>query len=209
MTPLGISELFIRAAEVDHRLPDTASPKTLKAQNLPYVHDQADQNGWGEERYQEERESFFRSRLSHEQVSEWELCNTLILFIEDETRRRCLWHWAIAQAGGKPFSVWCRAEGFHVETGRRRKNRAILELYAALVRNGLINNENTYFEMLRVGPENGHIHVNIGDDAPNKQPVTWRDDFALVDDETIRDLDWAEARNKRRRQKYAARKKAA
>ena len=47
MTHEEIAELFIHAAEVDRRLPDTARPARLKAQALPYVHDHVDQAGWG------------------------------------------------------------------------------------------------------------------------------------------------------------------
>lgn len=209
MTPEEIAELFIRGAEVDRRLPDTARPKRLKAQNLPYVHDQADQNGWGEERYQKEREAFFHSRLSHEQVSEWERCNDLIKLVADETRRRCLWAWSMAQAGGQPFAHWCRDQGFHVETGRRRKNRAILEIAFNVVRNTLEKNNIPSSDLLRVGPDFEHIDVNIADDAPSKQPVTWRDDFSLTHGEQEPDFSWAEARNERRRQKYAGKQKAA
>lgn len=209
MTPTEIAELFIRAAEVDRRLPQTAKPKALKAQNLPYVHDQADQNGWGSERYQEEREAFFHSRLSHEQVGEWERCNQLIKFSQDESRRRCLWHWSIAQAGGKPFGKWCREQGFHVETGRRRKNRAILEIFAGFHRNNAQNIQNPISDLLHVDPENGHIQFTIGDHADSEKTLTWRDDFSLINDPEEQDFGWAEARNERRRQKYAERQKAA
>lgn len=209
MTPLEIAELFIRGAEVDRRLPQTAKPKQLKAQNLPYSHDLADMNGWGAERYQEEREAFFHSRLSHEQVGEWERCMELIKHCPDEGRRRCLWNWAMAQVGGKPFGRWCREQGFHVETGRRRKNRAILEIFASFHRNNAQNIQMGSFDVLHVAPENGHIQVTIGDHADSEKVLTWRDDFSLTHGETEPDFSWAEARNERRRQKYAERRKAA
>jgi len=209
MTPLEIAELFIRAAEVDRRLPQTAKPKALKAQNLPYVHDQADQNGWGSERYQEEREAFFHSRLSHEQVGEWERCNKLILSVQDETRRRCLWAWANAQAGGTPFGKWCTKQGFTRETGRKRKNRAILEIFGEIARINGQNYKNGLEGVLHVCPESGHIQVTIGDRADSEKVLTWRDDFSLTHGETEPDFSWAEARNERRRQKYAERRRAA
>lgn len=208
MTPLEIAELFIRGAEVDRRLPQTAKPKQLKAQSLPYSHDLADMNGWGAERYQEEREAFFHSRLSHEQVGEWERCMELIKHCPDEGRRRCLWNWAMAQVGGKPFGRWCREQGFHVETGRRRKNRAILEIFGEIARINGQNYKNGLEGVLHVCPENGHIQVTIGDRAPDKQPLHWRHDKAISSEED-RSFEWAEARNERRRQKYAERRKAA
>lgn len=208
MTPLEIAELFIRCAEVDRRLPQTAKPKQLKAQDLPYVHDWADKNGWGDERLHEDRAEFFRSRLSHEQVGEWERCMELIKHCPDESRRRCLWNWAMAQVGGRPFGRWCREQGFHVETGRRRKNRAILEIFAGFHRNNAQNIQMGSFDVLHVAPENGHIQVTIGDHAPEKQPLHWRHDKAISSEED-RSFEWAEARNERRRQKYAERRRAA
>lgn len=209
MTPLEIAELFIRGAEVDRRLPQTAKPKELKAQDLPYVHDRADKNGWGDERLHEDRAEFFRSRLSHEQVGEWERCMELIKHCPDEDRRRCLWNWAMAQVGGKPFGRWCREQGFHVETGRRRKNRAILEIFAGFHRNNAQNIQMGSFDVLHVAPEKGHIQVTIGDHADSEKVLTWRDDFSLTHGETEPDFSWAEARNERRRQKYAEGRKAA
>lgn len=209
MTPLEIAELFIRGAEVDRRLPQTAKPKQLKAQDLPYVHDRADMNGWGEERLHEDRAEFFRSRLSHEQVGEWERCMELILSVKDDMRRRCLWAWSNAKAGGKPFNKWCKKQGFTSETGRKRKNRAILEIFGEVARINGQNYKNGLEGVLHVCPENGQIEVTIGDHADSEKVLTWRDDFSLTHGETEPDFSWADARNERRRQKYAERRKAA
>lgn len=209
MTKDQIIELFIRAAETDRRLPDTARPARLKAQALPFVHDQADMNGWGGERYQEERAAFWDSRstrLKASEVSDWEQCNDLITAIACESERRCLWHWAISKAGGQPFARWCRSEGFHVETGRRRKARAIAQIELTFVRNSLQNNENVRSAMLRCGPVISDIHVNITDDA---HKFTWRDDdaFSPVSVPELRDFSWAEKRNEMRRQREAEKRK--
>lgn len=211
MTREQIIELFIRAAETDRRLPDTARPARLKAQALPFVHDQADMNGWGGERYQEERAAFWDSRstrLKTTDISDWEQCNELILLIANESERRCLWHWAISKAGGKPFTRWCRSEGIHVETGRRRKDRAIAQIELAFTRNSLQNNENVRSDLLRVGPEISDIHVNIADVA---HKLTWRDDgaFSPVAVPELRDFSWADKRNEMRRQREAKKKQAA
>lgn len=210
MTPLEIAELFIRGAEVDRRLPQTAKPKQLKAQSLGYVHSWAEMREWGDERHKEHRaEMFAKTKLTTQDVSEWERCMELIKHCPDESRRRCLWNWAMAQVGGRPFGRWCREQGFHVETGRRRKNRAILEIFAGFHRNNAQNIQKGIFDVLHVAPENGHIQVTIGDRADSGKVLTWRDDFSLTHGETEPDFSWAEARNERRRQKYAERRKAA
>jgi hypothetical protein len=101
MTPEQIAELFISAAETDSRLPDVSRPARLKAQALPYFHSAIDMNGWGEERYQEERADFLSAkstRLRKADVSQWELCNELIAFVPRERDRRCLWAWAADEA---------------------------------------------------------------------------------------------------------------
>lgn len=102
MTQEEIIELYINAAEVDRRLPDTARPARLKAQALPYVHDVADQNGWGEERYVEERQSFYEARstdLQREDISNLDMALALIKHVERDRDRRCLWAWAYSKAG--------------------------------------------------------------------------------------------------------------
>ncbi|EXL06546.1 hypothetical protein BG46_15745 [Brucella anthropi] len=210
MTPLEIAELFIRGAEVDRRLPQTAKPKQLKAQSLGYVHSWAEMREWGDERHKEHRaEMFAKTKLTTQDVSEWERCNQLILSVKDDMRRRCLWAWANAQAGGTPFGKWCTKQGFTRETGRKRKNRAILEIFGEIARINGQNYKNALEGVLHVCPENGHIQVTIGDHADSEKVLTWRDDFSLTHGETEPDFSWAEARNERRRQKYAERRKAA
>ncbi|MDQ0320030.1 hypothetical protein QO002_002168 [Pararhizobium capsulatum DSM 1112] len=209
MTREEIIELFIRGAETDRRLPDTARPARLKSQSLPFIHSQADQNGWGGERYEEERASFWdqrSTRLKAEDISAWERCNQLVIFVVDESERRCLWHWSMGRAGGRPFKHWCLDEGIHVETGRRRKDRAISHIALALARNSLQNNETGLLDLLRVGPEIEHIHVNIADVA---HELTWRDDgaFSPVAVPELRDFTWADKRNEMRRQRESERRK--
>lgn len=211
MTQEEIIELFIRAAETDRRLPDTARPARLKAQSLPYHHDKADMNGWGSERLEEERAAFWEersTRLKTSEVSAWERANELVALVPNESERRCLWHWAIGKAGGRPFKRWCRDEGIHVETGRRRKDRAISYIALAHVRNPLQNNEIALQSMLRVGPEIDHISVNI--DEPS-HTLTWQDDdaFSPAAVPELRDFSWAEKRNEMRRQREQRKREAA
>lgn len=211
MTREEITELFIRAAETDRRLPFANGPKPVKAQALPYVHDEADQAGWGGERYAEERERFWESRSTRvraSDVTDWERCNDLILAVEDESERRCLWHWAIGRAGGRPFKHWCRDQGIHVETGRRRKERAITHITLSFHRNALQNNKIGPSDLLRVGPEIEHIPVNIEEPAHS---LSWMDDsaFSPVGVPELRDFSWAQKRNARRRERERRRKEAA
>ncbi|WP_334154708.1 hypothetical protein [Agrobacterium pusense] len=46
MTEGEILDLFIRAAEIDHRLPNAPKPAELKAQSLPFIHSAAEKGGW-------------------------------------------------------------------------------------------------------------------------------------------------------------------
>ncbi|MCZ4500971.1 MAG: hypothetical protein JWQ74_3526 [Marmoricola sp.] len=212
MTAEEITELFIRAAETDRRLPNTARPARLKAQALPYVYDYKDMAGWGSERLEEERQSFWdarSTRLRTADIADWERCNELIILIDDESQRRCLWHWSIAKAGGRPFSKWCRSEEhIHPETGSRRKDRAVYQITFALARNGLQNNEYGQSSMLPVAPQIADIHVSIEDDAPKH---SWMADGAFnpVFNLGSHKFDWAEKRNEQRRQREAKKRQAA
>jgi hypothetical protein len=209
MTPTEIAELFIHAAEVDRRLPQTAKPKELKAQNLGYAHSWEEMRGWDDARHKEHRaEMFAKTKLTTQDVSDWERCNDLILSVQDEVRRRCLWNWAIAQAGGQSFTKWCAKQGFSRETGRKKKNRAILEIFGEIVRINGLHYKNTLNGELQVCAETGHIQVIIGDSAELKKSLSWRQDKAISSEED-RSFEWADARNQRRRQKYAERQKAA
>lgn len=209
MTHEEIAELFIRAAETDRRLPDTARPAKLKSQSLPFVHTFADLNGWGSERLEEERAAFWderSTRLRAEAISEWERANDLITMVADESQRRCLLHWAVAKAGGRPFSRWCRdEEHIHEMTGTRRKDRAIASISIGFARNGLQNNDILVSGMLPVGPEITDIPVNMDDDAPT---LSWMADgaFSPIGIPELRDFSWADKRNEARRQREKKRR---
>lgn len=207
MTIEELTELFIHAAEVDRRLPDTARPAKLKAMAIPYVYDYKDMAGWGSERLQEERQSFWDSRstrLKTSDISDWERANELMVLVDDESQRRCLWHWSTAKAGGRPFSKWCRdREHIHAETGRRRKDRA---LFSILMRincvNGNSTHEITIVDVLPVGTEISDKNVNIGNSwmADGTRPMAC--DF----DTDLGGFQWAEQQNARRREREKKRK---
>jgi hypothetical protein len=219
MTRDQIEELFIQAAETDRRLPDTASPKRLKAQAIEYYHTQADVSGWGAERYAEERADFLShktTRLRNSDVTKWELANALIVLVGRSRDRHCLWGWAIAKAGGKSFSKWCR-EGFRDASGNlvrfsrnyalERKNRAVLEITLALDCKPLQHNENSGFASLQQEAEIGHKYLNIANDAPTYWRAPDARPMACDFDRGLQSFEWADLQNERRRQREAEKRK--
>ncbi|OCJ12485.1 hypothetical protein A6U86_05540 [Rhizobium sp. AC27/96] len=219
MTRDQIEELFIQAAETDHRLPDTARPARLKAQAIQYYHSQADVNGWGAERFAEERADFLShktTRLRTSDVTKWELANALIVLVSKSRDRHCLWHWAIAKAGGKSFSKWCR-EGFrdvsgnHIRFSRNyaleRKNRAILEITLALDCKPLQHNENGRSASLQHMGEMSDKDVILADDVPTYWRAPDARPMACDFDRGLQNFEWADLQNERRRQRDAERRK--
>ncbi|MGU3577278.1 hypothetical protein ACLBWZ_17345 [Brucellaceae bacterium C25G] len=99
--------------------------------------------------------------------------------------------------------------GLYQRDGQKKKKRAILEIFGEIVRNNGQNYKAALNGVLQVCDETGRIQVIIGDDASKKQPFNWRDNFTLINQPNEQDFEWADARNQRRRQKYAERQKAA
>lgn len=208
MTPEQIAELYIQAAEVDRRLPQTAKPARVKAMTLPFIHDQKDMNGWGAERYQEERADFFdarSTRLTKNQVAIWELSLDMIKLVRKPENRRALWVWASAKAGGMSLAKWSRTvENIHPETASRRAKSAISEIHRKLSSKPEMHNENRSIDVLPFEPE-------MGDKTSTVR--TWRDEdakpLALAFDTDIAGLEWAELQSAKRREREARRRKAA
>ncbi|MBB4231646.1 hypothetical protein [Rhizobium mongolense] len=91
---------------------------------IEYPYTQADKNGWGGELLSEERKDFWStlSRIaSAREISEAEETQTWLSYVDDESERRCLTAWAWCPARKGFFKNWCKEEGIHPETGRRRK----------------------------------------------------------------------------------------
>lgn len=136
-------------------------------------------------------------RLKPEDIADWERANALIVLVADEGNRRALMHWALAKAddifvpraakkrktkkgkfgtvaipSGKTskgsFTSWCRSEGIHEETGRRRKDRALVVIEQYLVRGSSQNAKTGDFTMLPVGRVFEHIPDTVTTDAPNR-----------------------------------------
>jgi len=205
MTREEIAELFIHAAEVDRRLPNTARPARLKAQALPYVHDHVDQAGWGGQRYEEERQAFWEARstrLQVKDVTDWERANDLIVHVSRERDRRCLWAHSKSKVGGMSFSKWCRdVEHIHRNYGKECSDRAIHQISEYFIRNASIDVMGDVLATLQETREISHIPVII-DEA---RRWAWMAPGAFVEaaDIEARDFSWAETQNERRRQRLA------
>lgn len=211
MTRDEVLDLYITAAEVDRRLPDTARPAVLKAQALPYVHSWEDQLGWGSARYEEEREAFWQSqstRLQTADVATWERANELVLIVTRDRDRRCLWAYASSKAGGKPFSKWCKdREHVHRNYGKECADRAINQISEWFLRDASINCMVGVLDALHETPEIGHIPVNI--EEPRRFVWMAPGAFMAQADHEARSFDWALKRNEQRRQREAKRQQSA
>ena len=207
MTRETIAELFVRAAEVERKLPHTEGPAASKAQNYGYVHDVADMNSWFAEDKRAANWAWLdpkNLRNTTNDVGIWYASMELIKLVSCEKKRRALWAWARAEAGGKAFSKWCRdVEGVSRQLGEWRRNAAILQITSALSRKVLQHNENAEIDPLPNQPE-------IGDKSSNIR--VWRPEEskpACGFDEDLRDFSWAEEQNARRRQREQRKREAA
>lgn len=223
MTPEAIERLFVTAAEIEKRLPPMGErPARLKAQAIPYFHSATDIKGWGGERYQEERADFLSertTRLRTSDVSRWELCNELIAFVPRERDRRCLWAWAMAEAGALrapkvidgttvsvkiSFSRWCSdVEGIHRNTGKTRKDVAVSCIAAVFARNTLSDIRKLQNTTLQNAPEISDKSINI--EEPRKWSWMAAGAFSAVAVPEAQDFSWVERRNEMRRKREAAR----
>jgi hypothetical protein len=212
MTADEIHELFIAAAEIDRRLPNTARPAQIKSMSMPYVFDWMDKLGWGSERLDEERKEFWdnlSNRLNPNDVTLWERASELIRTVGNQGQRRALLHWSAAKAGGRPFAQWCRkVEKIHEETGRRRKDRAVLSIISAQsCVSGASTHELDFAALLPNEPETPHIEVIIGQSrswmAEGSRPLICAFDAGL------KEYAWADRENERRRQRDAKRRQQA
>ncbi|QQM29311.1 hypothetical protein JET14_13355 [Martelella lutilitoris] len=198
MTRDDIHALFITAAEVDRRLPDTARPARLKAQSLETVHTREDMNGWGTERLSEERKAFWeglRDRIGAEQMTAYEKALEMIAICPEESHRRALWAWARAKAGGKPFARWCRSEGISRTAGCNRKDRAVAFLAAQVGGSAAYPTQVDGFDGFTDAPEINDIEPTIATGMR-----AWNDgDLPREPQPEARSFSWAEKQNKMRR----------
>lgn len=202
-----IIELFIRAAEVDRKLPDTARPARAKAINYGYIHDTADINGWSAEDKHANNWAWLDPKLLRNTTNDmglWEAALEVIKLVPCEKKRRALWAWAKAEAGGQSFAKWCRSEeGISRQAGDWRKNAAIQCIVLSFARKALQHNVFDGESDLPNHPEIEDKKSNIG---------VWRADDAkpvLGFDEGLQDFSWAATQNERRRQREARKREAA
>lgn len=203
-----ITEIFIRAAQVDRKLPDTARPARLKAINHGYVHDLADVNGWDEATKNTEwRWKWLNPenlRNTTNDMGLWYAAMELVRLIPTEAQRRALWAWSRAEAGGQPFAKWCRTvENISRQTGNYRRNRAVECIISAFDRKPLQHNDfdgsDGFTDTPEINDKRDNIRAWLADDA---KP-------ALSFDESLQNFDWAEAQNARRRERDARKRQAA
>ena len=203
-----IISVFIRAAEVDRKLPDTARPARLKAMNMGYVHTFAEMNGWDEKEKHAANWAWLdpaNLKATTGDVGLWEAAMELIKLIPDEKKRRSLWAWAMAKAGGMPFSKWCRTvEGIQPMAGDWRRKAAIACIGRSFQRKPLQHNDIDREPDFTKYPEIEDKKDIIG---------VWRAEetkrTACTFDESLMDFSWAERQNAARRQKEAKRREQA
>ncbi|PRD42107.1 hypothetical protein C5748_18320 [Phyllobacterium phragmitis] len=234
-----IAERFIRAAEVERASHEHVGPAPLRAQQLPYVHDHVDKNGWGksplmrvvkkgrliqgdwlevgEDPLAEERKAFWE-RLglmpTSEELSQLEGLYDMLIKVDDHGERRALLAWARAKVGGKAFRRWCfQVEGIHPETGRRRKDRALAKISTALARSDIQNSKTDCSTLLPCDHEISDILDTVEEDAGRREGLNnWAADdaFSSFIAEQKHDFSWAQKRNEmRRRQREKKRQQAA
>lgn len=211
-----IAERLIQAAEIDRYSGSHVGPQQPRSLALPYTFDFADKAGWGAERLAEDRKAFWESlsrRPTARQVSEAEEAWSWLALVTDERQRAALAAWVHCMAyPSRHFKDWCFGEGFHPETGRRRKDRAIACILRNLVRKPLQNIENAGFHLLLDDPEIGDIESIIEIDAPTShRTYSWADDQAFQPfiEGAKHEFSWAERRNEIRRQREARKRKEA
>lgn len=208
MTPETIAELFIKSAEVDRKLPDTARPAALKAMNFGYIHTFADINGWSEEEKKALNWAWLdpeKLRPSKNDIGLYEAAMELIKLAPVENQRRALWAWAMSKAGGISLAKWCRTvENIKPATAEWRAKAAIRAIHHKMCGNHSLHNVNDIDQDLRQGPEISDKTDIIGVWRPEESKPL-RCHF----DTDIAGIDWAEMQHAKRRERDARRRKAA
>ncbi|MGV1913842.1 hypothetical protein [Agrobacterium vitis] len=200
-----IIKIFVKAAEVDRKLPNTARPAGLKAMNHGYVHDTADMNGWSSEDKHAANWAWLdpaKLRNTTNDMGIWQVSMELMKLVRSEQKRRALWAWARSEAGGQAFAKWCReVEGVSRQVGNYRQKTAILHITRIFDSKALQDNDFFETEPLTNHPEIEDKRSNIGVWRPEgSKPVCGFD-------EELRDFSWAAAQNERRRQRETNRKR--
>lgn len=210
MTFEEVQELFIRAAYIERKMmrenviPRAGSPWPR------YRHEEEDIRGWSaadrrarEVRIASKGGSYGDARRTREAIGIWERATSLINIVRKESERRCLLAWSMAKAGGVPFVAFCQGEKIHVETGTRRKNRAIAEIVVKDQSAAPLDSEQEDFAVLPEPPETGHKTDTLAIDATTRGGA-WRDTETEATKDTILS-GWKANRTAWRRKQMAAR----
>lgn len=211
ITGRDIGERFIRAVEISMISFASVGPRApKKAAWIEYQYTQADKNGWGAERLAEDRKQFWSTMRtpSAREISEAEETQEWLSFVNNEDERCALSSWAWCLARRRSFKDWCRQVGIHPETGRRRKERAILRILLNISSKPLQHNEIDVSFLLPDEPEISDKHAIIAEGATHWQDAEAKPMACYFDTDLSR-FDWADAQNERRRQREARRKQAA
>lgn len=156
--------------------------------------------------------------ITRSDVSDWEKAMDLIALSASQENRRCLWAWSRSKAGvlycqtitktGKvktgnvSFAKWCRLEGIHEETGRRRKDRAIAIIKQQVTRHVSPDAESGHSWLLPIGPEFEHIPDTVAVDAPpSKDGVRYERDTETETAKREQIFNWKDATAKSNRLK--------
>jgi len=199
MTIEEITERILEAAAIERRMPRVREKPTAgNGYCLPWVHTEEDirsrrRTGHSDEKLEKGDDPLANWRADFwdgakampraDEVTRWEEVRQWFLDrLDDPAERRVLWAWAASKHGGKPFVAFCRREGIHVETGRRRKNRAIERISDSFSRRTAQHSESVPFAVLIHEAEIIYFSNNIEADAfEAEQPkrYTWRDDPSM------------------------------
>jgi len=205
ITGRDIGERFIRSVQIIEKLYSVGPSQGGSAWvEVPYT--QADKNGWGSERLAAERQAFWNSinrAPKPWEITEAEETQSWLEFVPSEAERLCLVSWARCMALGQFFKDWCKRQGIHPETGRRRKERAVLRILLAKQGKPLQHNENIVLSLLPDTPELGHKCSIIGEVDETHWRAETAKPLACYFDTDLNGLDWSDAQNQRRREREA------
>lgn len=217
-----IAEMFIRAAEVERSTHEHVGPSSKTGFWPQYIHSFADKAGWrkeigdklekGADPLSEERKAFWERvgmTASAEELRELDGLYDLLMTVGRDEERRALLAWARSKVGGKTFRRWCfQVEGIHPETGRRRKDRALAQIKANLVRGAVQNSAYGPDGLLRCGGEIEHVSDTVEEDVGGRIGLnSWMADNAQPGAEGQADFSWAQKRWQRRKRREARKAK--
>jgi hypothetical protein len=222
-----IGERLIRAAEIIDRL-DHVGPRHLRGQALPYVHSVEDMRNWGrklgerrskapdadadacrlhpedEDAHSLYRREFWESiDASARAMTEAEEAIGWLALVEKDENRAALAAWAGCMASAKRrfFKDWCATQRISEQTGRRRKERAIVDILARISRSGVQNDATTVQRVLLDAPEIDHLGDTLREPLDGWVRVPrWKDDPStrpIFDGND--DFSWADSRNEKRK----------